>query len=141
MMTNKKLSIIIPTYNSEKYIRECLDSILNQTFTDYEIIIVNDCSTDSTLNIINEYLKKDNRIKLINNSVNVGVGNCRIIGFNESVGEYIWYIDSDDYIVGDDLLERIMFDFFNDSSIDMIVFPYISESKKHRSRFFYTFHL
>ena len=129
------LSIIIPTYNNEKYISECLDSILKQTYNDFEIIIINDYSNDNTVNIINEYIKKDDRIKLINNSKNLGVGECRIIGFNESKGEYIWYIDGDDYIVGDTLLENIMFEFNNDDNVDMVSFPYVCQSKKHHGYF------
>ena len=60
-----KISVITTVYNIEKYISKCISSILNQSFTDFELILINDCSTDNSLNIINEYLKKDDRIKII----------------------------------------------------------------------------
>ena len=65
-MNNIKISVIVPVYNTEKYLRRCLDSIINQNFREIEIIIVNDCSTDNSLKIINDYIKQDDRIILIN---------------------------------------------------------------------------
>lgn len=93
-----KVSVVLPIYNVEKYLPKCLDSVINQTLRDIEIICVNDCSTDNCENIIKEYIKKDNRIKLINNEKNSGVGISRNIGVNYSNAEYISFIDSDDYI-------------------------------------------
>ncbi|CRF35537.1 glycoslytransferase [Brachyspira suanatina] len=93
-----KVSVILPIYNVEKYLPKCLESIINQTLKDIEIICVNDCSSDNSENIIKEYAKKDNRIKLINNEKNIGVGLSRNIGVNSSNGEYISFIDSDDFV-------------------------------------------
>ena len=93
-----KISVIIPVYNEEKHLEECLNSIINQTLKDIEIIIINDCSTDNTKNIIDKYLLKYPNIKVINNEVNKGVGACRNIGISISKGDYISFIDSDDYI-------------------------------------------
>ncbi|MEI0748343.1 glycosyltransferase family 2 protein [Brachyspira pulli] len=93
-----KVSVVLPIYNVEKYLPKCLDSVINQTLKDIEIICVNDCSTDNCENIIKEYIKKDSRIKLINNEKNSGVGLSRNIGVNSSNAEYIAFIDSDDYI-------------------------------------------
>ena len=93
-----KVSVILPIYNVEKYLRKCLDSVINQTFKDIEIICVNDCSLDNSQSIILEYAKKDNRIKIINNEKNSGIGFSRNIGINESSGEYISFIDSDDFV-------------------------------------------
>ena len=93
-----KVSIIIPVYNVEKYIPECLDSVINQSLKEIEIICVDDCSTDNSYNILLEYAKKDNRIKIIKHDKNKGLGPARNTGLNESVGEYICFIDSDDYV-------------------------------------------
>ena len=92
-----KVSIIIPVYNSYKNLNRCLDSVINQTYKNIEIIIINDGSTDRSLDILNEYKKKDNRIKVytIKNS---GVSYARNYGIKKSNGEYIMFIDSDDYI-------------------------------------------
>lgn len=89
------LSIIIPVYNKEKYIRDCINSILAQTFTNFEIIIINDGSTDNTIKILKSF--KDSRIKLINTNNN-GVSTARNIGINHASGEYITFIDGDDTI-------------------------------------------
>ena len=93
-----KVSVVLPIYNVEKYLPKCIDSIINQTLKDIEIICVNDCSTDGSENIIKEYIKKDDRIKLINNKQNSGIGFTRNIGINCCKGNYISFIDSDDYI-------------------------------------------
>lgn len=93
-----KISIIVPVYNKEKYLAQCLDSLLSQTFTDFEIICINDCSTDSSLEIVNSYLEKDSRISLINLEKNLGLGFVRNLGIEKSKGEYLAWIDADDYI-------------------------------------------
>ena len=92
-----KVSVIIPIYNTENYLRECLDSVISQTLSDIEIICVNDGSTDSSLNILNEYAGKDNRFKVINLKKNVGPGKARNIAFKEVSSPYVMYIDSDDW--------------------------------------------
>ena len=76
-----KISAIIPVYNSEKYLRQCLDSVLEQTFSDIELICVNDCSSDSSLEILREYSKKDERIKVISFNQNQGASIARNTGF------------------------------------------------------------
>ena len=91
------LSVIVPVYNTEKYLKECLDSIINQTFRDIEIICVNDGSTDKSLEILKEYALKDNRIKVITQG-NKGQSVARNIGLNNASGKYITFIDSDDYL-------------------------------------------
>lgn len=91
----KKISVIIPCYNAEKYINKCLDSVLNSTLKDIEVIVINDGSKDSTLNIIKSY--KDKRIVLIDKE-NAGVAMARNDGLKKATGEYITFIDSDDYI-------------------------------------------
>ena len=93
-----KVSVIIPVYNVESYLSECLDSIINQTLKDIEIICIDDCSTDNSYNILLEYANKDSRIKIIKNIENNGVGFARNVGQFSAIGDYIYFIDPDDYI-------------------------------------------
>ena len=93
-----KLSIIIPVYNVEKYLRECLDSVVNQTLKDIEIICIDDCSTDSSLEILKEYASKDNRFILLEQEFNQGQGVARNEGIKIATGEYIGFVDPDDWI-------------------------------------------
>ena len=96
-MNNTKISVIIPVYNVQKYLRQCLDSIINQTLKEIEIICVNDGSTDDSLIILEEYASKDDRIRIINKK-NGGVGAARNSGIEVSTGEYIGFVDSDDWV-------------------------------------------
>ena len=93
----KKISVIIPIYNAEKYLEECLNSIQKQNYTNYEVIMINDGSTDSSANICMHYVNVDARFKLINQE-NKGVSAARNNGINNVTGDYIVFIDSDDYI-------------------------------------------
>ena len=93
-----KISVIIPVYNVEKYLRECLDSVINQTYKDLEIICVNDASTDSSLSILEEYALKDSRIKVFNNDKRLNPGSSRNLGVKYATGEYIHFLDSDDWL-------------------------------------------
>ena len=93
-----KISIIIPVYNVEPYLRRCLDSVVNQTLSDIEVICINDASTDSSLEILNEYAKKDSRIKIVDFEENKNAANARNAGFKIANGEYLGFVDSDDYI-------------------------------------------
>lgn len=90
-----KLSVVMPIYNAEKYLAKAIESILNQTFNDFEFLIINDGSTDKSLEIINNYL--DNRIKLISNESNRGLIYCLNLGLNIAKGEYIARMDADDF--------------------------------------------
>ena len=92
-----KISVIIPVYNVENYLKECLDSITNQTLKDMEIICIDDGSTDNSPDILKEYSKKDKRIKIITKE-NGGQATARNLGIKESQGEYIAFVDSDDFI-------------------------------------------
>lgn len=94
----KKVSIIIPVYNVEKYIAKCLDSLVNQTLSDIEIIVVNDGSPDNSDKIIKEYVKKYPKLIKYYTKENGGQGSARNLGYSKSTGEYIGYIDSDDYV-------------------------------------------
>jgi glycosyltransferase involved in cell wall biosynthesis len=93
-----KVSVIIPIYNVEKHLKRCLDSVCNQTLSDIEIICINDCSPDNSLNILNEYAKNDSRIKIIDFKQNQGVAVVRNTGIDSAKGEFISFVDSDDFI-------------------------------------------
>ena len=102
MKNNPAVSVIIPMYNAQDYIGECLDSILGQTFQDFEVIAVDDCSTDLSVAIVEEYAPKfGGRLRLARTKENSGGGGYvpRNIGLNLSCGEYIFFVDSDDFIV------------------------------------------
>ena len=96
-----EVSIIIPVYNVEKYIRECLNSIIKQTFSDIEIICINDASPDNSLEILNEFAKNDNRIHIISHEINQGLGPARNTGIASATSKYIMFVDSDDFIASD----------------------------------------
>lgn len=96
-MTQPKISIIVPVYNSEKFLGSCLDSILSQSFRDFELILVDDGSRDSSPRICDDYAQKDSRVKVIHKE-NGGVSAARNDGLDIAKGEYITFIDSDDWV-------------------------------------------
>ncbi len=96
-----KVSVIVPVYNVEQFLRGCLDSIISQTYKNIEIILVNDCSTDTSLKIIREYMELDDRIILVNHEVNKGLFKTRIDGVKNATGKYVCFVDSDDKISHD----------------------------------------
>lgn len=95
-----RISCIIPVYNTERYLRQCLDSIADQTFSDYEVLMVNDGSTDSSKAICAEYERKDSRFKLID-KMNGGVSSARNVGLEHATSDYVYFVDSDDWISSD----------------------------------------
>ncbi|MGL4292206.1 MAG: glycosyltransferase family 2 protein [Bacteroidales bacterium] len=122
------ISVVIPVYNVSLYLTRCLDSVVNQTFSDIEIIVVNDGSTDDSLSIIRQYMEKDKRIKLVDKK-NEGLSYARKSGVEIATGTYIHHLDGDDYIEPDtyDVLYRkiqdtdadmLLFDFWFDHDID-----------------------
>lgn len=98
-----KVSVIVPVYNMEKYVGECLDSVLGQTLSDIEVVVINDGSTDNSLSIIREYQKSDDRIVIINKK-NAGVGAARNDGIQAATGEYLAFMDPDDLYANHDVL-------------------------------------
>ena len=93
---NPLISIITPTYNSEKFIKKTIDSILTQSYSNWELILVDDASNDSTVRIINDTIKKSTNCKLIQNSINQGAGVSRNLGIQEAKGDFIAFLDADD---------------------------------------------
>lgn len=92
-----KFSIIIPVYNTQDFLHNCIDSVLAQTYTDFELLLINDGSTDNSAVICNQYANSDKRINVVHKK-NGGVSSARNIGINISKGEYIWFIDADDWV-------------------------------------------
>lgn len=98
MEDETEISIIVPIYNTEKYLQDCLQSVLNQTFRNYEVICIDDASTDGSGNIVEMYAQKDNRITLCRNKFNRGQAFSRNVGIRKAKGRYIYFLDSDDMI-------------------------------------------
>ena len=113
------VSIIVPVYNSEKYLSACLESIINQTYPHLEIILINDGSTDGSLKIINQFIKKDSRIKLIDQK-NQGQSAARNQGLRLATGEFISFIDSDDYIKPS-FIEKLLIPFQKDQTVSLTI--------------------
>lgn len=121
-----RVSVIIPIYNTASYLMECLDSVLNQSLRDIEVICVNDGSTDASLEILESYKLKDNRISIINQE-NKGSGAARNIAMKQAKGDYIMFIDSDDYIEEDMLIE--LYGLATQKVLDLIFFKIINFNK------------
>lgn len=116
------VSIIIPVYNVEKYLNKCIDSVLNQTYKDLEVILVDDGSTDSSPEICDDYGQKDSRVKVIHKE-NGGQGEARNFGLDIAKGEYVLFVDSDDYIAKNTVeltLQRA-----EKYNADMVIFDYV----------------
>ncbi len=135
MKTNSQypsISVIVPIYKAESYIHRCIDSILNQTFSDFELILVNDGSPDKSGDICNEYAQKDKRVKVFHQS-NHGIGYTREFALQQAKGEYIQFVDSDDWI--DSTMLQIMFEKASTENCDVVNCGFIevlpNESKKH----------
>ena len=125
----KKVSIIIPVYNCDSYISRCLDSILNQTYKDIEVIIVNDGSTDNTQKILDKYAKKYKQIKVYKQK-NSGVSIARNNGIKKATGYYLQFTDSDDYLEKDMIKSMVMSAEENDSDIVICEYNHVYETTK-----------
>lgn len=127
---NVAISIIIPTYNVEDYIDECLVSLFNQTFKNFEIIIVDDSSTDRTVDILKEYQKIDYRIRIIDKPHKSGSGGARNYGMKYAKGKYVLFLDADDYL---DLntLERLYYH-SEKHEVDLVMFKLINYDEKEK---------
>lgn len=128
----KKISIILPVYNSEKTLDRCIYSIISQSYKNFELIIINDASTDKSEEIIKKYLEKDSRIIFINSEINQGVSKSRNLGIEKAEGELLTFIDSDDFYEEDAL--KIMHDLILENNVDAVRYSFyrIEEYKKSR---------
>lgn len=118
-----KVSVIVPVYNVEKYLEECLDSIINQTLEDIEIICVNDGSTDNSLSILESFAKKEDRIKIISQE-NQGLAAARNLGLDNVNGDYVFFIDSDDFLELNALEE--LYNIAVEKSLDFVLYKLIN---------------
>ena len=118
-----KVSVIIPVYNVEKYLKECLESIIDQSLEDIEIVCVNDGSTDNSLSILESYAELDNRIKIISQE-NHGLAAARNIGLKNINGDYVYFIDSDDFLELSALEE--LYNLAEEKSLDFVMFKLIN---------------
>lgn len=133
MASEVKVSIIIPVYNTEKYLSRCLDSLLKQTLHDLEIIIINDQTTDNSMQIATEFAKKDSRIRILENSQNMGPMWSRREGYSRAKGEYIVFCDSDDYFPIDAL--KILYETAQTNGSDLVIgaYTYLSISGEEKT--------
>ncbi len=127
MNNTPAISVIVPVYNVEKYLPRCIESILNQTFTDFELLLVDDGSPDCCGKICDEYATKDNRIRVFHKT-NEGVSSARNVGLNKAKGKWISFIDSDDW-VDENLLDSLFNSAVNNPS-DLVISGYIRVSSK-----------
>ena len=116
---NPKVSIILPTYNGKKYIRESIDSILKQSFTDWELIVVDDCSTDGTAEILKEYVSEDKRISVVHNEINQKLPRSLNIGFSRARGKYLTWTSDDNRYLPDAL--KVMVEYLDKNAEAMVV--------------------
>ena len=124
------LSIIIPVYNVESFLRVCIISILNQDYSDIEVLLIDDGSTDSSGSICDQFQKRDSRIQVYHTK-NLGVGNARNLGIEKAKGEYITFVDSDDYVSPDIYKVNIgLLD--SDNSIDIVQIPLAGKKNQRR---------
>ena len=121
-----KVSVIVPVYNTEKYLKNCIDSLLKQNFEDYEIIVINDLSPGNAEEIIKSY--NDKKIVYIKNKTNKGIGYNRNLGVKEAKGEYVCFIDSDDY-VKEDFISK-MYNYSKENNLDLCVCDYVNVDEK-----------
>ena len=118
MMGNIKISIIIPVFNTEQYLKQCFDSVINQTLKDIEIICINDGSTDNSVNIIKQYQQKDNRFVFVNFFEHKGVSDAKNEGIKIAKGKYITFVDSDDWVSKDYI--KVLYDNITKYNYDVI---------------------
>lgn len=134
-MEQVMFSMIVPVYNVQQYLAECLDSLLMQTYQNFEILIVDDQSTDSSLTIAREYANRyPNQIRLLEHPVNKGLGGARNTGIEAATGQYLLFVDSDDYLIPD-ALEKILAHICRENAdVVEFCFQYVDEEGKYLLR-------
>ena len=131
MIKSPKISIIIPVYNVERYLQQCIDSILTQTFTDFELLLIDDGSTDGCSAICDEYAEKDDRIRVIHKP-NSGISSTRNRGIDEACGEWLIFLDSDDAWANPNCLQKL-YSYTKKLNLDLVRFEYqaVNEQLEH----------
>ena len=127
-MKKEKVSIIVPMYNAEKFIGKAIESVLSQTYENWEMLIMNDVSTDNSLAVVNEFAKKDDRIKVVNTEKNVGVVKGRNQLIDLACGKYIAFLDADDYWHSEKLQKQVQFMKEKNASISCTEYTRVTEN-------------
>ncbi len=129
-------SIIMPAYEVANYIGRAIDSVINQLFADWELIVIDDCSTDETSEIIRRYVSRDHRIRMISHDINRGLSAARNTGLKYAKGQYIWFMDSDDYV--DNNLLKMVYESLKKSYAEVVVFGLKEEYYDDQENLVYT---
>lgn len=123
------VSIVTPAYNCDKYISQTIDSVINQTYPKWEMVIINDNSTDNTLSVIKKYAEIDQRIKIVSLNMNLGAANARNLGLSNALGQYIAFLDSDDLWMPKKLEKQTTFMSKNNYCFTYTAYECFSETK------------
>lgn len=123
-----QVSVVVPIYNVEQYLKRCLDSLVHQTLNDIEFILVDDCSTDSSPLIADEYSKRSDKFKVIHKTRNEGLGKARNTGIEQASGEYIAFLDGDDYVEKETY--KICYENARKEDVDTLIFGYFNDTPK-----------
>ncbi|MEY8435578.1 SP_1767 family glycosyltransferase [Streptococcus hyointestinalis] len=134
-MTSEKISIIVPVYNAENYLRRCIDSILEQTYTNFELLLINDGSTDGSAKILEEVKESDSRIRVVHKK-NEGVSATRNLGLKLATGDYITFIDSDDFV--DKLYLDVLYKSLTENDADIASGNFASFNEERQTFLFFT---
>lgn len=129
-MGNNKVSIIMPLYNSKKYVKESIDSVLTQTYCDWELLITDDCSTDGSFEYVQELIKNEPRARIFKLEKNSGAAVARNNSINEAAGKFIAFLDSDDLWASNKLEKQIQFMLENDVAFSYSNYSVFSEEKQ-----------
>lgn len=132
-MNKPVVSVITPVYNAEKFLQETIDSVLKQTYKDYEYLLVDDCSTDSSADIVKEYAENDNRVKYIKLKENSGAAVARNTGLEHAQGRYIAFVDSDDLWYPEKLEKQLTFMQENNEAFTYTKYEHITEDGEIQS--------
>ena len=124
-----KVSVIVPVYNAEKYLHRCVNSLLGQSYSNFELLLIDDGSPDNSSNICDHYALKDSRIRVFHKD-NGGVASARQCGLDNAVGEYIIHCDPDDWVEGDMLWE--LYNKARDENADLVICDFYSNYPTHQ---------
>lgn len=137
-MNMTKITILVAVYNTEKYLRQCLDSLRSQTLKEFQVVCVDDASTDGSWEILREYAAEDSRFEVVHLDKNGGIAKARNIGLRQAKGEYTCFLDSDDWL-SSDALQKVVEAFERDNEVDCVLFKccycYPLEKKLHDGNF------
>ena len=125
-ISKPEISVVLSTWNVEKYLHNCISSVLSQSYENFEILCIDDCSSDSTVKIIKQFMESDRRIRLFQNKTNMGLEFCRNLGMSYAAGKYIFFLDAEHSI--EDNAFELLHDFSSKNKLDILLFNLIEES-------------